>query len=1256
MRSCFRAGRLVGAAAPLFALTLGVASFAGAQPPASPTPTAPVVAAPAVAAPGQVVARAAWDDRYLYFAVQVDDTNITGTNTRPLSPVEQDDSVAVYFQTGTDRPDAPNAQTHAMIVSVAGGFTFQDGDAQIKALVPHPLYTIKYGVSLQGTLNRPDDRDKGYWITLAVPLAALNLDPKTLKPGDGIGFNLVVRSREGGGFTSLSPDVKTAADIAVPARWERLVLAGGDGKTGERNVAGGVIATRVPAPSLPKEQAHPPSIDGVFRPDEWNGAASVAFASPDKPRAQIVVAAPVVGVAADFTKEDSTPPTLDLTQPLTDIQRLLMARYIPTYQGDAHRVTMPRRGIFAPDNTLLLTDQPITGVGPWFSSERTSWHRGEFAAMRKAGIDVALVQVGGPDAAGPDAPLGPMDEKALLVMVSALRDMTRDKVPAPQTALYLDTTALAAPNTPAPDLPTPAGRDILYAAIRRWMRLVPPEFCARVALPPNAAGGRIVSAFPVFLSNASALAGVSDGAWVDDIRARFAAEFGPATTGATLLFVGVGPGWEGASGKMGATVSAGVGKGGGAISTFAIQPGMETLTGTLIPRKAGETYRAAWDAALAANASWIVLDSWNDFGRGTDVAPSRQGGFRYSDLTRIYAIQQGGLKPKQARWLTQDAPRRMFPGQVATTIITVQNTGSLPFGGEDGVAVVYRWRDRNGQIVAQNPVRLPLAVGLLPTQQTRISVGIVAAQLSKDGQLIPLPTGEYTVEVDLAETSGEASAPKVAWFSDDISAGSPPLRLPVTVLPDAGEQVEIESTSLPALVVGGGKYPVSVRLRWLSPQPLPLDAASLTYVIQTEDGKTTVKSGSFTLPSALPPGQWVDVDGTIEMSEATLPVPPAFPEQRPSGAAGGYRIRWILTRNNSVAPIRGEYANQVAIYLPDEQVQILPPAPFTSPQDAGSTLPMEVTVFNRGTTKWAKGAFAVGYHWFDPDGLDAAYRPAVTTALPDDLLPGESRKVTVNVRTPDHAGDYVLAFDALKLPDTYLSTRPATLASDLAVLPVRVEGGRLTFADLSRLFDTSAIASEENPGAGNLDGAGGAFPAESFPPDRFGIVAYLTPPPADSKAAPKPKDEAAYPSAFYSEGATGARQISFKYGPDSDGGKNAVACAGQTIEVKAGRYFGLHLAATATGGMERSLTLTLRYRDGTTQTVTRTVADWNHAPEGKGDPIAVSTRRKRGANGDTVAFCAVRHIIVPVDITRDLVGIVLPQEAHIKVFAATLEK
>jgi hypothetical protein len=1175
----------------------------------------------------QVRVHATYDAAYLYFAFQIDDTDVTGTNTRPLSHPEQDDSVGVFFESGSARPGAPDANTHAMIVSAAEGFTLLDGDPATKTLIvpARPNFSIKYGVRVQGTLNRSDDRDAGYTVTMAVPLSLVGLTPESVKPGLTLGFNAIVRSRAAKAFTSLAPAVATEAEIADPSKWTQLTLVGPAGKPAAQGVT---------SPQVDPKGA-PPIIDGVYRAVDWPDASRVAFASPDKPNAApVVVAAPKTDFSADARM-----PALDLTKPIPDMQRRIFARYLPGYQADLRRLGVPTRGVFRPDGTLILADQPATGVGPWFSSDRVRYQQGEMIEMRRAGIDVALVQIGGPD--GPDASA---DEKALLVLVAALREMATTGTPAPQLALLLDTGRLT-PDGAKLDLAQARGRDSVYAAIRRFMRLVPPEFRARVS-PPS--GGSVAPAYPVFFSDGNDVSGVEDPTWTNSVRERFAADFGPQTGATTLLFAGRGAGWEGASNVFATIAPAASGPGTGAVSSFVVQPGR--VLGGIVGRHAGQTYRDTWNAAIARGASWILIDSWNDFTAGSEIAASRQYGPQYTDLTRIYAIQASGLKDQDVRWLGNDAPRRMYPGQVVTTTVTFQNVGMSILRGDKGVGLTYRWL-QNGKTVAEAPVRLTLGKPILPTITTALPVGLAAASVNADNRFTPLPPGDYVVEIDLTRT-----LPAGVRQNFSEHGGSPAMRIPITIAADLPDYVQFDSTITPTILRGGEIVPTAVRLRWMGGSALGIGEASLIYQIRPESGGGTATTGTLPLPRALPPGQWVTIPTTLRTSEATVPLAPATPELRAGGGPGGYTVRWLLTRTNSVEAIPGEYLESIAVYPAAESAQVMTPVARPGVFEAAMQAPVSVRVVNNGATAWPKGAYAVGCHWYDADGLEADWKPIQTTILDKAVQPGDAIVVPASVRAPDHEGDYVLALDVVRTADgVFLSTLPGSRASGVGLMPIRVRGhGRLTFVDLTPAFNCDAVAPDTRADDGDADGAKHTFPAESFPPDRFGIVGLLSPATEDRKGKPE-DDRTAYPSGYYADAVSTDRQIAFRYGSSSNGAKNAVAGGGPTVPVQPGQYIGLHVAAASTDGMAHPLSLTLNYRTGAPQTVTASVADWMHAA-GPTDSVALTAAVRRGAESDASGPCSIWHVIVSTDATRELVSVTFPAEPAVKVFAATLEK
>ena len=82
----------------------------------------------------------------------------------------------------------------------------------------------------------------------------------------------------------------------------------------------------------------------------------------------------------------------------------------------------------------------------------------------------------------------------------------------------------------------------------------------------------------------------------------------------------------------------------------------------------------------------------------------------------------------------------------------------------------------------------------------------------------------------------------------------------------------------------------------------------------------------------------------------------------------------------------------------------------------GAEVPVEVRVTNTGLLSWAAGGDApvrLGYHWIDGSG-NAVVWDGARVPLSRDIAPGHEMSFTVNVRAPDHDGDYVLVWDMVQ--------------------------------------------------------------------------------------------------------------------------------------------------------------------------------------------------------------------------------------------------
>jgi hypothetical protein len=365
----------------------------------------------------------------------------------------------------------------SMAVSTAGGSRFRAGGDN-GVLGPTPAFTFKYGATVQGTLNNPDDIDMGCNVEMAIPWGLLATDAPTL--GDMMSFNVIVRrhSEAAGGFVSLSPRVKSEDDALVPAKWVNIIFAAH---------SFGVATTNVEKILSAKYVVRSPLIDGVVNDREWHANTSFAIDLPMPP---------------GFVYEAKYP-----------IQRMVFAKYLYWYQADPRRDAAVAH-ITKPDGSSDLADLPAKGVGPWFSGDRVQWHKEELAGMVGAGICVAL-----PDYLGSASVGAGTADKGLDCMVSALEELRREGKQYPMVGMLLDASYLP---SEARDLANEPAQRAFYGAIRDFFVRIPPEFRAYApAAKPNAGKPAAI----VLIANASALGKLTSGV-LAYCSQRFANDFG----------------------------------------------------------------------------------------------------------------------------------------------------------------------------------------------------------------------------------------------------------------------------------------------------------------------------------------------------------------------------------------------------------------------------------------------------------------------------------------------------------------------------------------------------------------------------------------------------------------------------------------------------------------------------------------------------------------------------------------------------------
>ena len=90
------------------------------------------------------------------------------------------------------------------------------------------------------------------------------------------------------------------------------------------------------------------------------------------------------------------------------------------------------------------------------------------------------------------------------------------------------------------------------------------------------------------------------------------------------------------------------------------------------------------------------------------------------------------------------------------------------------------------------------------------------------------------------------------------------------------------------------------------------------------------------------------------------------------------------------------------------------PAPPTL--HTGETASLKVKVKNMGTAAWpalspgAKGRVTLGNHWLDKNGKTVIGDDG-RAELPHDVKAGEEVELTLNIKAPKEAGEYILELD-----------------------------------------------------------------------------------------------------------------------------------------------------------------------------------------------------------------------------------------------------
>jgi hypothetical protein len=872
----------------------------------------------------------------------------------------------------------------------------------------------------------------------------------------------------------------------------------------------------------------------------------------------------------------------------------------------------------AADGSSRLTHFPLYGVGPRMDGSKSAWHRLELTDMSRAGVNVALIQYR-PDADSQKE----WGRRSVDMAAQAVREMRIAGQPAPALGLFLDFNG-----TPKLDLTQEGDRSVFYFLIHDFYHRIPSAYRAQISLPKSQ---DVPDAYPVFLGAPNGLKGWSVD-FVNDLRARFMKDFGhPLALAGEASWKADAPNMD-AYFALDSTKPIGWDED-GALHTVTLTPSYNDrgLIGGDAPirsRMFGRPYVAAWNDAGNRKPDWILLNSWNDWATGTELAPSREGGDRELNLTRAALAHLDSDAPLRARLLAHNTPSAMAPGSLVRVEFRVENAGvkvwpkSLSF-------IRYTWMKDGATI---NSGSSTVMEEIRPRQEN--NVGILVPVRGKDGNA--LPEGDYQLQFSLAAPNNDGSG------FGELSLGDYPVR--VGALPNMSPTLLTDET--PLVMEAGETYRPHIRIRNDGQTPWTQKGFFVTYrwLKVREDNSATLFTESLGEKTALktplrvdvPSGSLVDLDASVAaMDDDSKPLEIWTPDK-----PWRYELQWGISGPDGVFYVTDN--ENIEVVKTDLGVDFPLGAGLTGDLNADSNYSLKIVVKNVGPSKWVNDQVSIGYHWYYWDGTPMEWeskRVPVTGPL-GELGPGEQALVRVPVLTPPFGGIFYLAADAYE-DATWGSTAPVARGTAVLATPVLVKGGGFQPFDLSGLLNFDGVSTDSQPGDGDFDGQGHTFPGQVMPPllQPSGVTGDYYP--------------SGYMGPLIGHGLDANRRILFDYPEKQDGKPNFVECKGQSIKIHLPRCSALHLLMSSV--KDDDVYFTVTYDDGTQQRIRVSMTSWDEAPVFDNESIGLEFPIWNSSFGVERHPVYLKRYDLECDPKRDIVQVDLPNDPKVKILAITSE-
>ena len=163
-----------------------------------------------------------WDNENLYIAGILEEDNVTASLTEHDSIIYHDNDWEVFIDPDQDCRFYFEIELNALntVMDLLMDRPYRDGG---KFYLPWDLRGLKTAVHVNGTLNDPSDKDQGWTVEMAIPIASLAVDfqkvDQLLDMDWKIGFSRVEWLKAGGPEENWVWNPTGMVDMHQPERW-----------------------------------------------------------------------------------------------------------------------------------------------------------------------------------------------------------------------------------------------------------------------------------------------------------------------------------------------------------------------------------------------------------------------------------------------------------------------------------------------------------------------------------------------------------------------------------------------------------------------------------------------------------------------------------------------------------------------------------------------------------------------------------------------------------------------------------------------------------------------------------------------------------------------------------------------------------------------------------------------------------------------------------------------------------------------------